>query len=343
MDITARNVLINGMLKFSTAITFSTNESPLEVLNQAIKHDPRITYYLHWFEIRGFLKQYELRAQYIHKDTPINIIKVITSEDDCLRAMCRSVSDYQKKLIVVVDEKVNLSRITEVFQVKYTTFYSNLTSISTMGYHSMDTFTVYEFGFQYRIGQVKLNMMESEVDAEVERLARLLFTDDMPTEAKIYMAHNYLASTVKYVNDRKNNLDTSYTQSAYGALIKHQCVCQGYAEAFKRIMDHVGIDCDIVSGQIIGSTEYHAWNIVATGNGRNYAHIDVTWDAAEGKPSYIYFCKGDSYFIGKRTWNRELNHACSAQFAVLSVARKYAYINRSKLIAKGIDPKVIDC
>lgn len=343
MDKIAQKTIVDGMLAFKPSISFTTSSNPTETVKAAINSNPKTAYYLHGCSIFGSMNHYEVRAQYIHKDTKLSEICVVNSGEECLRYMCQYVGNYKKKMIVVVNNSVDLSKILDEFYEKHAAFYSNLVSTSTRGYHSYGEYTVFEYEFEYRIGQVKLNMMEREVDAEVARIAKLLFSPGMPVEAKIYLAHNYLASNVLYKDKNKNSLDSSYTQSAYGALIKHECVCQGYAEAFKRIMDYAGIQCDIVSGQIVGSTEYHAWNIVSLGKDDSFYHIDVTWDSAGGRPGYMYFCKNDSHFIGKRIWNRELIQPCLGRYAVLSIARKYIYQNKNVLLSKGIDRKVLDC
>lgn len=343
MDKNAQKTIVDGMLAFKPSIVFTTSSNPTETVKAAINSNPKIAYYLHGYSISGMMNRYEVRSQYIHKDTKLSEICTVNSGEECLRYMCQYVGNYKKKLIVVVKNSVDLSKVSNEFHEKHAPFYSNLVSISTSGYHSYGEYAVFEFGFAYRIGQVKLNMMEREVDAEVARIAKLLFSPGMPVEAKIYLAHNYLAANVVYKDKNANSLDSSYTQSAYGALIKHECVCQGYAEAFKRIMDYAGIQCDIVCGQIVGSTEYHAWNIVSLGKEDDFYHIDVTWDSAGRRPGYMYFCKNDSHFVGKRIWNRELNQACQGRYAVLSIARRYIYQNKNALLSKGIDRKVLDC
>lgn len=343
MDTFSEKLIANGMLAFRPTIRFNTWEDPVAVVKAAINANPKIAYYLHSCTVEGGLNLYTITAQYIHKETKLSDICVVNTGEECLRYMCQYVGDYKKKLIIVVNNTVDLSKASNEFHVKHAPFYPNLVSISSKGYHSYGEYTVFEFGFTYRIGQVKLNMMEQEVDAEVERIADLLFLPGMPAEAKVYLAHNYLAANVVYRDNDQNSLQSSYTQSAYGALIKRECVCQGYAEAFKRLMDHAGIDCDIVCGQVVGSTEYHAWNIVSVGQGNDYYHIDVTWDAKGGRPAYQHFCKEDGHFVGNRIWNRELNHKCAGQRPVLSVARNYVCQNKQLLLSRGIDPKVLDC
>lgn len=343
MDVLARNIIANGMLSFKPSIRITTYENPSELIRAAINLYPKIVYYFHGCSISGVAPYYELRLQYARTDTKIGDLCVVSSEADCLRQICRSAGNFKPKLVVIVKKTVDLSRVTNEFQVRHAAFYSNLVSVSTAGYQTTGDYSVVEFGFTYRIAQSILNKMEEEVDAEVARISKLLFSPDMPVETKIFLAHNYLAVTVNYQNDRESSLAVSYTQSAYGALIRHRCVCQGFAEAFKRIMDYNGIGCDVVCGQIVGSSEYHAWNIVSLGKEDGYCHIDVTWDAAGDSPEYTYFCKGDRYFEGKRVWNREYNTPCSGRYAVLSVARKYILMNRDKFLAKGIDRKIIGC
>ena len=343
MDSDAKQTIIDGMRNFNSIISFVTSQEPNKLIKEAIKTYPQILYYLHSWQIRGgILNHYEMHIKYVNRDTPMADILIVSSKDECVKKMQNAVADYKRKMIVVVANIIDLSKMTNEFRVKYSAFYPNLTEIRA-GYRSFGDYLAYEFEFEYRIGQVKLNMMELEVDKEVERISKMLFSDDMPIEAKIYLAHNYLATTVTYVDNNKNSLDTSYTQSAYGALIKHECVCQGYAEAFKRIMDYNCIKCEVVAGKIIGSTEHHAWNIVSLGKDDSYFHIDVTWDSADGRPSYLYFCKNDYQFSQKRIWDRNLTPFCPAKYAVLSIARKYVFSNKNKLLAKGINHKILDC
>ncbi len=341
MDSVEQNIA-RAMLSFQAVIPFKAYGDPLAAVKGAISSNPKIVYYLHSCSLYGTHGGYEIRAQYIHKDTSPRDVYVADSEDECLEHICRCVGDYKKRLITVVKNTLDVGRVVNEFHIKHAPFYSNLVKISTSGYHAYADRTAVEFGFEYRIGQVKLNMMERQVDDEVERIASLLFTPDMPDTVKVYLAHNYLAVSVLYRNNKDNPLDTSYTQSAYGALIKKECVCQGFAEAFKRIMDRAGVECEVVCGQTVGSSEHHAWNTVTLGDDGSRYHIDVTWDAAGSSPDYTYYCKNDAFFVGNRTWNKELCAPCNGRLAVLSLARRYVYLNKGKLLAKGIDERILD-
>jgi transglutaminase/protease-like cytokinesis protein 3 len=184
--------------------------------------------------------------------------------------------------------------------------------------------------------------MENETDREVERIAKLLFLPGMDDATKAFLAHNYLADSIDYtLIENATDLETSYMQSAYGALIKKKCVCQGYAEAFKRIMDFEGIPCDIVCGKTKDSTTYHAWNILKLNNERDNYHIDVTWDSSDERVSYKYFGLKDSDFIGQRTWSREYNATCNSSKNLLALARWGVMRFKTKLLANGVSPRIL--
>lgn len=117
----------------------------------------------------------------------------------------------------------------------------------------------------------------------------------------IKMVHDYIVDNTEY--------DTSISQpniyNAYGCLVNKVAVCEGYARAFKYIMDGMQIPCVLVIGEgtnTNGQIENHAWNYVEV-NGSWYA-IDCTWDdpVTEGgrkvskSAKYKYFLKGSSEF-----------------------------------------------
>lgn len=225
---------------------------------------------------------------------------------------------------------------------KHYAFFPNTISFGCNEY-GLEDYVLWDINFKYRIGKYKLNEMEIEVDKEVERLSKMMFLPDMPREAKIYLAHNYLAFNVKYLLNHDNNLDASYCQSAYGAFIEKKCVCQGYAEAFKRLMDHEKIECIAIWGAVVKSDGLHGWNLVSLGNGGNYYHIDVTWDSGLPEAPYTYFCKNDAFFKYERVWDNKLFPACNGSYPILAVAKRYVSANKARLLANGVSKKVLDC
>ena len=124
---------------------------------------------------------------------------------------------------------------------------------------------------------------------------------------QIKQVHNYLIDNTNY--DQENESDISH--GIYGALINKVAVCDGYAKAFKYVLDQLGISCVEICGTAQNSSGYiesHAWNDVLI-NGNWYA-IDVTWDdpiiiGGNGKLSnelrYSYFLKGSDEFFSSHT------------------------------------------
>ena len=116
----------------------------------------------------------------------------------------------------------------------------------------------------------------------------------------IKMVHDYLVENTEY--DRSISKENIY--NIYGALVNKESVCEGYAKAFKYLLDELKIPCVVVNGKATnsdGKTENHAWNYVEI-NGKWYG-IDVTWDdpliIGNGKITndikYRYFLKGEEF------------------------------------------------
>lgn len=130
---------------------------------------------------------------------------------------------------------------------------------------------------------------------------------------KILYVHNWIVDNVEYDTKKGEN-----TSNIYGALLNKTAICEGYARAFKYMLDELNIPCILVAGTAVdenGNTERHAWNYVYIKN--NWYAIDTTWDdpiiIGNGKVTdtikYKYFLKGkntmqkDHKTIGQITQN----------------------------------------
>lgn len=85
----------------------------------------------------------------------------------------------------------------------------------------------------------------------------------------------------------------AHIRNVYGALVNGKCVCEGYARAFKLIMDELGIPCLLVQGYAQGTGggfEPHMWNYVNL-DGSWYG-VDVTWNDTDGKNGEVYLLRG---------------------------------------------------
>jgi hypothetical protein len=91
--------------------------------------------------------------------------------------------------------------------------------------------------------------------------------------------------------------DGSFTRqdkvaTAYGALVEHLAVGEGYAMAYKALCDEFGIGCTVVTGRKNGVS--HSWNIVRLDG--DYFHVDVSaFDSAEPQEMFLL---GDSDMTG---------------------------------------------
>ena len=140
---------------------------------------------------------------------------------------------------------------------------------------------------------------ESQIEEELNNIIDSLSGS---TYDKVKQVHDYLIDNITYDSD--SNLDMSH--SIYGALVNNLAVCDGYAKAYKYILDNIGISCVEVCGvaqNSNGEIENHAWNDVLIGG--NWYAVDVTWDdpiIVGGRGTlteelrYANFLKGSSTF-----------------------------------------------
>ncbi len=129
---------------------------------------------------------------------------------------------------------------------------------------------------------------EQKVAAECSSLLASLDLGGMSDYDRIKTIYRHIASHTSYAS----NTNDKHVFTAYGALIDHVAVCQGYSQLFYRLMKESGIDCRIISGT--SDNENHAWNIVKLDD--KYYLMDVTWDSSLGGNSMIYFLRGSKDF-----------------------------------------------
>lgn len=334
--------LLKALQEFKTKITIDTVGKGFDILNNTVAQNVKIAYYLS--DVSGSMTTYcgrstiELDVSYQNTDVPLSDIYIVSRKGEINSILCQYIGSYKQRLILFASPSINVDAEYEKFSVVNAPFYPNFVSLNiTKGQSSLSPMSYYDFIFNYRIGKAVLAMMEHDTKAEVKRIANKLFLPGMNDETKAFLAHNYLAHMVEYtLKEDASRLETSYRQSAYGALIQKKCVCQGYAEAFKRLMDYAGIQCDIVCGETKGYTTAHAWNILKLHNELENFHIDVTWDSVGDKVSFKYFGLRDSDFEGERTWNRQYNVKCTSSRDLLRDARADVMRYKAQLISNGV-------
>lgn len=111
-------------------------------------------------------------------------------------------------------------------------------------------------------------------------------------ETELYV-HDYLAKKCIYFDGQS---PLKYT--IYGALVKGQANCEGYARSMQYLLEKLGVQCRVIVGTATNSnekTEGHMWNVV-TIDSKDY-NLDTTWDdymvagsdIANNDCSHMYF------------------------------------------------------
>ncbi|MBQ9438321.1 MAG: hypothetical protein IJU50_08305, partial [Lachnospiraceae bacterium] len=160
----------------------------------------------------------------------------------------------------------------DIYQAIYTHL-SGLANAQIAKYNQADLRSM-EVG--YRSGSsayvyVNFSYGSAPHDAEVDQVVSAKYAEfaALPNDyEKVLAVHDWLCGLVDYREDAYD------CHTAYGALVRHQAVCDGYALSFQRFMDALGIPCYVATG--IRNNEAHAWNLVQL-NGQWY-HLDTTWD-----------------------------------------------------------------
>lgn len=146
----------------------------------------------------------------------------------------------------------------------------------------------------------------------------------------------FLQKNVRYDMDELKSLSRGKSKSpvshnAYGALVNHRAVCDGFSSAFSLLAQYFGMKCMIVEGNSSyrsSSRMEHAWNIVEYQG--NCFHIDVTWDANTYETlntySYEYFGLNDDEIAIDHEWDCQITPRCNSQKLSYFMANNmYAY------------------
>lgn len=143
---------------------------------------------------------------------------------------------------------------------------------------------------------------------------------------KILTIHDYLINNISY----DETISKANIYNVYGALVNKECVCEGYAKAFKYLLDEVGIENIIVIGTAVNtknSIENHAWNYVKLDN--NWYAVDTTWDdpiiRGSGFASNSY--KYKYFMVGSDVINKD--HTPIYQFTTDGKEYEYPILNKA--------------
>lgn len=115
------------------------------------------------------------------------------------------------------------------------------------------------------------------IEQTVNGIMNNIIKDNMSTEEKIKVFHDYIINTTVYDNENANKLkaneeleETIDSYNAYGLLVNHISLCGGYSDVMSIFLDKIGVT------NIKVSNNTHVWNLVYL-NGK-WLHLDLTWD-----------------------------------------------------------------
>ncbi len=170
--------------------------------------------------------------------------------------------------------------------------------IGTIGYYSDGESTIMQGYSRYSPEEIgsRLDALHEEADAFYATVP-----DGLSAYERELMVHDYLLARTAYDTDvDKVNLSANHPDiyTAYGAMVKQDAVCEGYARAFQMLLNGLGVDCVSVIGT--GADEMHIWNAVKLDE--DWYNVDVTWDDQEevyGR--YLYFNVTDDALYSDHT------------------------------------------
>ena len=130
---------------------------------------------------------------------------------------------------------------------------------------------------------------------------------------KLKKIHDILVKSIDY----DTTLSKNNVHDIYGALVNKEAVCEGYAKAYKYILDDLNIECILVIGNGTNSsneTEAHMWNYVKIED--SWYGVDVTWDdpiiigsSMINNLRHNYFLKGYYSFSESHIPNERMSEA----------------------------------
>lgn len=139
----------------------------------------------------------------------------------------------------------------------------------------------------YQMTEDEYYEYKNRIDLEVEKIAS---TSPETEYEKALYCHDYVVNNCTYTDT-----DAYYEDNTMGVFLENKAQCGGYAEAFKVLLDRVGIECVLIVGKATDSeqkTDSHMWTAVKIDG--SWCYTDPTWDdpistSGEDVCRYVYF------------------------------------------------------
>ncbi|MDO5559192.1 MAG: transglutaminase domain-containing protein [Oscillospiraceae bacterium] len=236
---------------------------------------------------------------------------------------------------VLVDDFQTLNNALNEVLCEPEMFFVNISKSSCgAGYDDQGRFILTSIKFTYANELEPSQQYVKQLRDKADEIISRTITDGMTDLEKALKLHDYLVLNSYYdVEGKKENLNGG--SSAYDIIVDGSGICQGYAQAYKYLLQKVGINAAVVS-----STDMvHAWNLVEI-DGQWY-HVDVTWDDpvpdTAGRVSHSYFMLSDQA-IQTTSDVRTVSHYNWDSNGITAQSTKYdnefwAYVNTEMFIS----------
>ena len=130
---------------------------------------------------------------------------------------------------------------------------------------------VNEYSPEINLSKNTIITRNEEIQAVIQNIKRKISQKGLTTIYDVLkFIHDYLVTNIVYTPDMDNPDKYYYIRTIYGALVKQDCVCEGYAEAFKVLANEYGINT------ITPVSATHKWNFAQIGN--QWYVVDITHD-----------------------------------------------------------------
>ena len=186
----------------------------------------------------------------------------------------------------------------EIFYLSPKKMYLNIETTTRGGTSTYNVYINSGNEANYLVEEFNSKQAIDEAIAQIEQVKNQIIQNKTGnTYEDIKMVHDYLVDTISY----DSSLSKQNIYNIYGALVNRECVCEGYARAFKYLLDELDIACVMIIGtgtNSQGETENHAWNYVRINN--SWYAVDSTWDdpviigngTISNDIKYKYFLRG---------------------------------------------------
>ena len=178
---------------------------------------------------------------------------------------------------------------------------------------------------RYDYSRQEIIRLSNECDKRAEKLIKRVSECD--EYEKVKELHDFLAKNVEYVDDRKKE-----RYSIIGPFLEKKSVCEGFAKAYKYLLDRIGIPCLVLSGKAydpcVGKNVSHSWNMVKIED--KWCHVDVTFDATI---RCFNFLRYDYFALSTKEIKRD--HVYNEDNYPIADDSEMSYYARNNLIING--------